>query len=61
MIARDEQVPILDLDEEFQKLGKKLDKKPLFWDTMHPSEQGNLVIAGLIVEKIRTLRMNGQL
>ena len=47
------QVPVVDLDEEF----KKLELRPLFWDTMHPSEKGNAVIAHLVASQI-TLLLN---
>jgi len=49
----DEQVPVVDLDEEF----KKLELHPLFWDTMHPSEKGNAVIARIVASQI-TLLLN---
>jgi len=52
-VGKDEQVPVVDLDEEF----KKLDLRPLFWDTMHPSEKGNAVIARIVASRI-TLLLN---
>jgi len=50
-VGMDEQVPVVDLDEEF----KKLELRPLFWDTMHPSEKGNAVIAHLVASQITSL------
>jgi lysophospholipase L1-like esterase len=47
-VGRDEQVPVVDLDEEF----KKLERGPLFWDTMHPNEKGNAVIAGIVAKQV---------
>jgi lysophospholipase L1-like esterase len=52
-VGMDEQVPVVDLDAEF----KKLELRPLFWDTMHPSEKGNAVIADLVASQI-TLLLN---
>ena len=52
-VGMDEQVPVVDLDEEF----KKLERRPLFWDTMHPSEKGNAVIAHLVARQV-TLLLN---
>ena len=42
-------VPIVDLDAVFNTY----DKTDLFWDTMHPSQQGHALIARSIIEKIR--------
>lgn len=50
-VAQQLSVPIVDLDEEFNKL----EKKHLFWDTMHPNEKGNAIIAGLVSDRITTL------
>ena len=50
-VGKEEQVPVVDLDEEF----KKLDVRPLFWDTMHPSRSGNAVIAELAARQISLL------
>ncbi|MGC4095540.1 MAG: SGNH/GDSL hydrolase family protein [Nitrospira sp.] len=43
------QVPLVDLDEEFNRH----DKKPLFWDTMHPSKSGHELIEKTLEERIR--------
>lgn len=43
------QVPLVDLDEEFNRQ----DKKPLFWDTMHPSKPGHELIGKILDETIR--------
>ena len=50
-VGKEEQVPIVDLDEQF----KKLDVGPLFWDTMHPSKKGNALIAESAARQIRSL------
>lgn len=50
-VAERLQVPLLDLDEEFNRQ----DKKPLFWDTMHPSKQGHELIADLLMQKLLAL------
>ena len=50
-VGREEQVPVVDLDEQF----KKLDVRPLFWDTMHPSRRGNAVIAESAARQIKLL------
>jgi lysophospholipase L1-like esterase len=47
-VAQQLSVPIVDLDEEFNKH----EKKDLFWDTMHPNEKGNAIIAGLVSDTI---------
>jgi lysophospholipase L1-like esterase len=51
-VGAQEQVPVVDLDEEFVKLPRR----PLFWDTMHPSEKGNALIAALVSERILSLQ-----
>ena len=43
------QVPLVDLDEEFNRQNKK----PLFWDTMHPSKSGHELIAGLLALRVQ--------
>jgi len=53
-VGMDEQVPVVDLAEEF----KKLELRPLFWDTMHPSEKGNAAIAGIVASHIASLLNN---
>lgn len=45
------QVPLVDLDEEFNRQGKKA----LFWDTMHPSKSGHELIAGLLVSRVEEI------
>lgn len=45
------QVPLVDLDEEFNRL----DKKTLFWDTMHPSKLGHELIGRILDETIRQI------
>lgn len=45
------QVPLVDLDEEFNRQ----DKKPLFWDTMHPSKSGHELIAMLLVSRVQEM------
>jgi len=44
-------IPIVDLDDIFNKY----DKENLFWDTMHPSEKGHLLIAQTLTRKIQEL------
>jgi|GEM_PF-1991063 len=45
------QVPIVDLDKVFN--GQ--DKRPLFWDTMHPSKKGHELIATRLAPRVREL------
>jgi lysophospholipase L1-like esterase len=45
------QVPIVDLDEVFDRQ----DKRTLFWDTMHPSKQGHELIAATLAPRVREL------
>ena len=52
-VAQQEGVPLIDLDEKFNGL----DRRKLFWDTMHPSEKGNAVIADLVSERILSLQI----
>jgi lysophospholipase L1-like esterase len=47
-IAKKYDVPLVDLDKMFDRY----DKRPLFWDTMHPSEKGQQLIAGFLAEEI---------
>lgn len=47
-VGEREQVPVIDLDEAFLKL----DRRPLFWDTMHPNEKGSAVIAEIVSKKL---------
>jgi lysophospholipase L1-like esterase len=53
-VGIEEGVHVVDLDEEF----KKLERPPLFWDTMHPSEKGNEVIARIVANQITSLPKN---
>jgi lysophospholipase L1-like esterase len=50
-VGQDEHVPVLDLDEKFNKQNKR----QLFWDTMHPSEKGNALIAREVAEMLVAL------
>ena len=45
------QVPVVDLDEEFDRR----DKRRLFWDTMHPSREGHKLIAEVLAPRVRGL------
>jgi lysophospholipase L1-like esterase len=45
------QVPIVDLDEVFNRQ----DKRTLFWDTMHPSKEGHELIAATLAPRVREL------
>ena len=45
------QVPIVDLDEVFERR----DKRTLFWDTMHPSKEGHELIAAALAPRVREL------
>jgi len=45
------QVPIVDLDEVFDRQ----DKRTLFWDTMHPSKEGHELIAAALAPRVREL------
>jgi len=45
------QVPIVDLDEVFNRQGKR----PLFWDTMHPSKKGHELIATVLAPRVSEL------
>jgi lysophospholipase L1-like esterase len=44
-------VPILDLDEVFNRQ----DKRALFWDTMHPSKKGHELIAAALAPQVKEL------
>jgi len=46
-------VPLVDLDEVFNSYNKST----LFWDTMHPSLKGHVLIANSILETVRKLRV----
>jgi lysophospholipase L1-like esterase len=45
------QVPVVDLDAIFDRE----DKRKLFWDTMHPSEQGHELIAAALATRVKEL------
>src|SRR6266853_1570449 len=45
------QVPIVDLDDVFDRQ----DKRRLFWDTMHPSKEGHELIAAALAPRVREL------
>jgi len=47
-VAEQEGVPLLDLEVEVDKLNKN----ELFWDTMHPNEEGQQVIAELVFRRL---------
>lgn len=48
-VAAQEGIPLVDLDAEFEKL----DKYSLFWDTMHPNEKGQRIIADLVFQRLK--------
>jgi len=50
-IAARLQVPIVDLDEVFDRQ----DKRTLFWDTMHLSKEGHELIAAALAPRVREL------
>jgi lysophospholipase L1-like esterase len=50
-VAQQLTVPVVDLDEEFNRL----EKRQLFWDTMHPNEKGNAIISRLVSDRITAL------
>lgn len=50
-LAERMQVPLVDLDEIFNQRNKR----PLFWDTMHPSAEGHQVIADVLVPRVLEL------
>lgn len=50
-VAEHEEIPLVDLDAEFEKY----DKYSLFWDTMHPNEKGQRIIADSIYAKIQEM------
>jgi len=45
-------VPVVDLDGTFNRENKE----ELFWDTMHPNEKGNRLIARAVYEKLQEIR-----
>lgn len=44
-------VPLVDLDKAFDNRNKE----ELFWDTMHPNQAGNRVIAGVLADRLQQL------
>jgi lysophospholipase L1-like esterase len=48
-VAERLRVPVVDLDEEFNRR----DKRALFWDTMHPSKRGHELIAATLAPRVR--------
>jgi len=50
-LARKLKVPLVDLDDIFDRQGKA----PLFWDTMHPSKKGHELIAAALAPRVREL------
>jgi lysophospholipase L1-like esterase len=48
-VAEAEGVPLLDLAQSFEQY----DKDELFWDTMHPNEKGQQLIADQLIEKLQ--------
>jgi lysophospholipase L1-like esterase len=48
-LGRRLQVPVVDLDEVFNQQ----DKRKLFWDTMHPSREGHVLIARTLEPRVR--------
>jgi len=57
-VARSEKVELVDLAASFDSLPTKAD---YFWDTMHPNEKGNAVIAASLFDRIRGLERAGEL
>lgn len=47
---------LIDLDENFNQR----DKRPLFWDTMHPSKEGHELIASILSPAVEIIAMNLQ-
>jgi len=50
-LAERMEVPLVDLDEIFNQRNKR----PLFWDTMHPSAEGHQLIADALVPRVLEL------
>jgi lysophospholipase L1-like esterase len=50
-VAAERDVSLVDLDEIFNRY----DKKNLFWDTMHPNEEGHVLVARALFEKLTGL------
>lgn len=48
-IAGKERAPLVDLDAAF----KARDRSRLFWDTMHPSEQGHALVADTLAQTVK--------
>jgi hypothetical protein len=49
-VGREEGVEVVDLAGAFEAIE---DKRPYFWDTMHPNEQGGALIASIMAAQIR--------
>ena len=49
-VGRQERVDVVDLAGAFEALPQK---RPYFWDTMHPNEKGNVLIAEILAVHIR--------
>jgi lysophospholipase L1-like esterase len=47
-VAEQENIPLVDLDAEFEKLNRD----ELFWDTMHPNEKGQKLIADQVYRRL---------
>jgi lysophospholipase L1-like esterase len=56
-VGQENGVPVVDLDEIFNQH----DKNELFWDTMHPNEKGNLLIASSLYAKLQEMRLERSL
>lgn len=57
-VARNDKVDIVDLAAAFDSLETKTE---YFWDTMHPNEKGNALIAAALFRRIRELESAGGL
>ena len=57
-VATGEKVNMVDLAASFDSLATKTE---YFWDTMHPSEKGNALIARLLLVRIEELERAGGL
>jgi lysophospholipase L1-like esterase len=56
-VGRQERVEVVDLAGLFESLP---DKTPYFWDTMHPNERGNVLIAEALFRRLRELDAGGR-
>ncbi len=57
-VSRTEGIEVVDLAAVFESLGEKT---PYFWDTMHPNERGNALIAEALFSRIRGFEGGGRL